>query len=49
MLDRIHDKLRWFERSSAIRRDWVEEAQARIAEGNFHPDFSDALGELEDM
>ncbi|MBO7822127.1 site-specific integrase [Burkholderia pseudomallei] len=46
-IDRIHEKLRWFEQSNEARRAWVEEACARIAEGDFHPNFRCEIEELE--
>ena len=47
VIDRIHEKLRWFEQSSEARRVWVEEARARVEEGNFHPNFGDEIAELD--
>jgi integrase len=46
-IDRIHEKLRWFERSNDIRRGWVHEAQARVAEGDFHSGLREEISELE--
>ncbi|WP_147310026.1 site-specific integrase [Cupriavidus neocaledonicus] len=46
-IERIQEKLKWFEESSETRRRWVEEAQMRIAEGDFHPDFNVEIRELE--
>lgn len=36
---RLSDKLRWFRQSNELRRQWVEEALARIEEGSYHPDW----------
>lgn len=36
---RLSDKLRWFRQSNELRRNWVEEALARIEEGCYHPDW----------
>lgn len=47
VIDRIHDKLRWFEQSSEVRREWVAEALARVAEGDFHLNFRAEIAELE--
>ncbi|AZG14479.1 MULTISPECIES: site-specific integrase [Cupriavidus] len=47
--DRILEKLRWFERSNDARRSWVHEAQERINEGDYHPDWRQVLLELEGM
>ncbi|CAG9170831.1 hypothetical protein LMG23994_02018 [Cupriavidus pinatubonensis] len=46
-IDRINDKLRWYEQSNETRRDWVSEAQARIEEGDWHPNFAYDILELE--
>lgn len=37
VINRLTDKLRFFEESSEVRRLWVEEAKARICEGDYHP------------
>ncbi|MCG5078590.1 site-specific integrase [Paraburkholderia tagetis] len=47
VISRIHEKLRWFEQSNEVRREWAAEAQARITEGDFHPNFRDEIAELE--
>ncbi len=39
-VDRISDKLRWFRESNSKRRDWVDEAFARVEEGHYHPDWT---------
>lgn len=36
-IERLSDKLRWFQHSNAGRRGWVEESLARVEEGDFHP------------
>lgn len=36
---RLSDKLQWFMMSSEIRRAWVVEAQTRIEEGDYHPEW----------
>lgn len=36
-VERLNAKLRFFQESSEVRRLWVEEAMARIAEENYHP------------
>lgn len=46
-IDRIHEKLKWFEQSNEVRRGWVNEAQARVAEDDFHPNFRDEISNLE--
>lgn len=47
VIARIHEKLRWFERSNEVRRAWVAESQTRITEGDFHPNFQNEISELE--
>ncbi|MBX3827471.1 MULTISPECIES: site-specific integrase [Burkholderia] len=47
VITRIHEKLRWFEQSSEVWREWVTEVQMRITEGDFHPTFRDEIAELE--
>ncbi|MDM9594992.1 site-specific integrase [Pseudomonas guariconensis] len=37
VVDRLTAKLRFFEQSSAIRKEWVVEATARIHEEDYHP------------
>lgn len=39
-LSRLSEKLKWFRNSNDVRRTWVEEANARIDEGSFHPDWA---------
>ncbi|WP_321927909.1 site-specific integrase [Paraburkholderia guartelaensis] len=47
VIDRILEKTRWFEQSNKTRREWVNEAEARFNEGDFHPDWADIIRELE--
>lgn len=47
-INRITDKLRWFHDSNARRRDWVEEAQARVDESNYHPDWLRVIARAEE-
>ncbi|MAG64958.1 MAG: integrase [Pseudomonadales bacterium] len=37
VINRLAAKLRFFEESSEVRRLWVEEARARLSEGDYHP------------
>lgn len=37
VIQRIADKLEYFEKSSTVRKSWVEEARERVKEGNYHP------------
>ncbi|HJW55097.1 MAG TPA: site-specific integrase [Burkholderiaceae bacterium] len=46
-IDRLNAKLRWYEQSNSTRREWVSEAEARIAEGDYHPSFDIEILELE--
>lgn len=38
-LNRIRDKLTWLNESNPKRRDWVDEAHARVEEGSYHPSW----------
>ncbi len=40
IIDRISEKLKWFRDSNAKRRMWMEEALARVDEGNYHPEWT---------
>ena len=46
-VDRLSAKMRWFKESNALRRGWVEEALARVEEGNYHPDWAGLLESAE--
>lgn len=46
-IDRIQSKLRWYEESSELRREWVQEATTLISEGAYHPDFCVEIDVLE--
>lgn len=46
-VNRLSDKLRWFKESNAVRRGWVEEALARVEEGNYHPDWAELIESAE--
>jgi hypothetical protein len=46
-IGRIQEKLSWYEQSNELRRDWVQEAQIRITEEEYHPDFCVEIFELE--
>ncbi|WP_153002462.1 site-specific integrase [Pseudomonas putida] len=39
VINRISEKLRWFGESNKKRKTWLEEALARVEEGNYHPDW----------
>lgn len=44
-IDRLNAKLIWYSQSNGLRREWVAEAEARIDEESYHPDF---CGEIND-
>ena len=46
-IDRLSDKLAWFRESNARRRGWVDEALARIDEGDYHHDWRNLISTLE--
>lgn len=46
-INRLNEKLRWFTQSSELRRAWVEEAEARILEGSYHPSWEHIITEQE--
>jgi hypothetical protein len=43
VIERLSDKLRWFQQSNAVRRKWVEESLLRIEEGDYHPAWSNLI------
>jgi hypothetical protein len=47
VVDRISEKLRWFRDSNAKRKQWMEEALARVEEGNYHPEWSMRIAAME--
>ncbi|MBL4609333.1 MAG: hypothetical protein JKY58_01545 [Pseudomonas sp.] len=47
VVDRLSEKLAWFEGSSSARSSWVVEAQARIEEGYYHPNWAPIIELLE--
>jgi hypothetical protein len=49
VIARLHEKVMWFDQSNETRHGWVIEAQTRVAEGDFHPEFRDEIAELEGM
>lgn len=44
---RVSEKLHWFQASTAIHRNWVEEALVRIEEGSYHPNWESLINRLE--
>jgi hypothetical protein len=47
VVNRITDKLRWFRDSNQRRQEWVDEALARVEEGNYHPDWRRRINAME--
>jgi hypothetical protein len=47
VINRITDKLLWFKSSNRLRNKWMEEAIARVEEGNYHPDWIRNIASLE--
>ncbi|WFS19907.1 site-specific integrase [Pseudomonas sp. 905_Psudmo1] len=47
VIDRVSEKLRWFNESNARRKKWTEEIFARIEEENYHPDWAERIHEME--
>jgi len=45
---RLSDKLRWFLESNKQRQGWVDEALARVEEGNYHPDWLRLIQDMEE-
>ena len=46
-IERLSDKLRWFHDSNSKRRDWVDEALARVEEASYHPDWKRLVEDME--
>lgn len=46
-IERLSGKLAWFRESNARRRGWVDEALARIDEGDYHLDWRNLVSALE--
>jgi len=49
VIDRVTEKVRWFEDSSEDRAGWVREAQARLEEGDFHPNWAGLIEFVEEL
>lgn len=47
VVGRLSEKLSWFKNSSSKRADWVSEAQERIEEGDYHPNWAPIIELLE--
>ena len=47
VVDRLSEKLSWFKNSSSRRAGWVSEAQVRIEEGDYHPNWAPIIELLE--
>jgi hypothetical protein len=48
-VDRISKKLYWFLSSNAKRKEWAEEAVARVEEGSYHPEWSRRIAAMEGL
>ncbi|MDR3453146.1 MAG: site-specific integrase [Rhodoferax sp.] len=46
-ISKLSEKLTWFRDSNAARRKWVEEALARVEEGNYHREWSHLIQDME--
>ena len=46
-IQKIRSKLHWMKQSSTERMGWVEEADERIAEGDWHPDWAAVMKSVE--
>ena len=46
-IERLSDKLRWFQHSNVVRKGWVKESLARVDEGAFHPAWCDLIQSIE--
>ena len=46
-IERLSDKLRWFQLSNTVRNGWVEELLARVEEDDYHPAWCDFIQSIE--
>ena len=46
-IDKLSEKLAWFKHSNPLRRGWVEEALARVEEGNYHREWAHFIHDME--
>lgn len=46
-VDKLSEKLTWFKNSNATRCGWVEEALARVEEGNYHAEWARLIQDTE--
>ena len=46
-IDRLSDKIEWYCTSSDEREAWVKEAEMRVSEGDYHPNWSAVIKFLE--
>jgi hypothetical protein len=47
VIDRLGEKLRWFETSNAKRHDWFIDALERVEQADFHPEWRHTINALE--
>lgn len=45
-IDRMLEKIDWFEKSSEKRRAWVQEARELMSDESFHPNFSTVISDI---
>jgi hypothetical protein len=46
-INKLSEKLKWFKDSNATRRSWVDEALARVEEGNYHSEWRRFIEDME--
>ncbi|MED5530243.1 MAG: hypothetical protein VYA99_07785, partial [Pseudomonadota bacterium] len=47
VIDRLSEKINWYRNSNDIRKSWTEEAEQRIKEGYYHPNWKNIIEFLE--
>lgn len=48
VIQRLTEKITWFRQGSDLQAEWVDEAEMRVAEGDYHPHWSGVLEFLEE-
>ncbi len=46
-VNRLSEKISWFEGSSSKRSSWATEAKERVEEGDYHPNWASIIEFLE--
>lgn len=49
VINRLTEKITWFENSSSERNQWVKEVKLRVAEGSFHPNWTPLINFVESL